>query len=155
MIFFLQHKHADFSLWKHVSKPHRADREKNMACPNVGFNQIASALKIRKTDTTVNDVCPHASARVRVGHSSSCPPRAFLHFDCACVVRTYLSRWLAPTPKITYSNGWFTLIQSLDPVALDSSAGLPLDQCKQVSFQSSVQYPALDQNRPAAYFSIQ
>ena len=36
-IFFLQHKHADFSLWKHVSKPHRAAHEKNMACPNVGL----------------------------------------------------------------------------------------------------------------------
>ncbi|XP_022831838.1 probable serine/threonine-protein kinase drkD [Spodoptera litura] len=31
------HKHADSSLWKHVSKPHRADREKNMASPNVGL----------------------------------------------------------------------------------------------------------------------
>ncbi|GBP04521.1 hypothetical protein EVAR_3894_1 [Eumeta japonica] len=32
--------------------------------------QIASAFKIRKTNTTVNDVCPHASARVRVAHSA-------------------------------------------------------------------------------------
>lgn len=29
-----------------------------------------SRTKIRKTDTTVNDVCPHASARVRVAHSA-------------------------------------------------------------------------------------
>ncbi|CAH0403777.1 unnamed protein product [Chilo suppressalis] len=43
------HKHADFSLWKHVSKPHRADREKNMACPNVADTLAAAAESVPET----------------------------------------------------------------------------------------------------------